>query len=130
MNLSMLIEETSRLKNGLGLEGELIGVSYRDVPDASLDEKGAPCGALLSAHGGKAVTLGRGNCTCAGGIAHLGLEDRPSSKKTMKMLVEGEKLWVNLTAANRSFLDTRWKKAPPPTEIGDYVNIVPVQALT
>lgn len=129
MNLSRLIEETARLKKALALEGELIGVSYRDVPDASLDKKASPCGALLLAYSGIPLTLGSSNCTCSGGIAHLGLEDRPLNKKMMKMLVEGEKLWCNLSAANRSFLDTRWKKAPPPTNIGDYVNIVPVPEL-
>ena len=129
MDLSTLKKESERLKQALQLEGSLIGVSYKDEPDGDEEDKGSPCGAFLAAHQGKTVTLSKKNCICPGGISHLGFSDKPLSKKTLQMLVEGEKMWCSLAAANRLFLDIEGRKAPPPTEIGDYVNLVPLEEL-
>lgn len=126
MELTEIKTEAERLQEALNLSGELIAVSYRDEADGDLETKTSPCGALLAVRDGETVTLSADNCSCPGGVSHLGLADRELNKGMRKLLVEGEKLWRSVAASYRGSFEREGKKAPPPTNLGDYINLVPL----
>jgi len=50
--------------------------------------------AILKASEGNVILLSNDSCACSGGKRHIGLT--PRGEIPWKMLVEGEKLWVDV----------------------------------
>lgn len=102
-----------KLKDALKLEGEPVGVKYsKEVPEDKTEGKYPVCGAILSASEGKTIALSEETCSCPGGKYHIGLAKSEQREIDREFLVEGEKLWADLKAAERSGRATR-KRAEP-----------------
>ena len=113
------------IKNVLKLEKEPVGVKYtNDPPEKKEDVYYTVCGAIIEASNGKTIVISKETCSCPGGIIHIGLAK--GVRLNGKILVEGEKLWVNLKAFCRAIKDTR-KIAMPPLGISNNVVFYPAK---
>jgi len=120
--------KAAKLKKVLKLSGEPVGVKYTNKPPRQSCEGYYPvCGAIPAAAQGKTIVLSQDTCACPGGVSHLGLADE--GRVSGQMLVEGEKLWANLTAFHRSATATR-KIAEPPFGLAENVAFYPLKEST
>lgn len=117
--------KSEKLKEVLKLEKEPVGVKYTNGLPKKV-EKGfyTVCGAILEAAEGKTIVLSSETCACLGGIRHIGLSEETSVPG--KMLVEGEKLWVDMAAFHRSS-ETNRRIAEPPMGLGENVFFYPLR---
>ena len=113
------------IREALGIQDEAVGVKYSDdSPAAELAEGHyAVCNGILEAARGKVILLSEATCACPGGKSHIGLTQTRSS--SLKMLVEGEKLWCDVKTATRSRMQTQ-KIAVPPFGIACKVYLYPM----
>ena len=113
------------IREALGIRDEAVGVKYTDdEPAVGLAEgQYAVCNGILAAGKGQVIMLSEKTCTCPGGRSTLGLTQTRSV--SLKMLVEGEKLWCDVKTATRSRLQTH-KIASPPLGIGCKVYLYPM----
>lgn len=120
--------KSAKLKKVLQLSGEPVGVKYTNKPPRQSGEGYYPvCGAIPAAAQGKTIVLTKDTCACPGGVMHIGLAKEEVVHG--EMLVEGEKLWANLTAFHRSAAATR-KIAEPPWGLAENVVFYPLQEST
>jgi len=113
------------IRNGLGIKREAVGVKYTDESTTSKFADGhyAVCNGILEAADGKVIMLSKENCACGGGKSSLGLTE--TSQVSLKMLVEGEKLWCAVKTATRSRIESR-KIATPPFGVASKVYFYPL----
>lgn len=102
------MEEIEKIKKALGI-AKAICVKYSDE-DVENSENYRVCDGILAAADGKVVKLNAGSCSCEGGKSYLGLSD---SEVPLKLLVEREKLWTDVTIAFRSMEKEREIAEPP-----------------
>jgi len=119
------MKTVKEIRDALGIEMEAVGVKYTDEsPPAKLAEgQYAVCNGILEAANGKVIMLSKENCACGGGKNSLGLTE--TSQVSLKMLVEGEKLWCDVKTATRSRIESR-KIATPPIGIASKVYFYPL----
>jgi uncharacterized protein (DUF169 family) len=116
--------KSEKLKRVLKLRNEPVGVKYTDKPPEEREEGCYPvCGAIPAAAGGKTIVLSKETCACPGGIVHIGLS--AEVRVPGEMLVEGEKLWADMTAFHRSAEATK-KIAEPPFGLGNNIVFYPL----
>ncbi len=114
-----------KIKDVLKLEKEPVGVKYTDdLPKEKEDGYYTVCGAILAASEGKIIVISKETCACPGGIVHLGLAK--GVRLHGKILVEGEKLWVDLKAFCKAIKDTR-KIAMPPLGLSNNIVFYPLR---
>lgn len=120
------IKNVGIIVEALGIEKEPVGVKYTDEdPGVAIEpESYAVCGAILNAAEGKVIMLSEGSCACHGGKSHIGLTQRRSIP--WKMLVEGEKLWIDVKTAIRSNAEVE-QLAKPPVGLSKKVFLYPVR---
>jgi uncharacterized protein (DUF169 family) len=113
------------VRQALGIRDEAVGVKYTDDEPAVALAEGqyAVCNGILAAARGQVLMLSEKTCTCPGGRSTLGLTQARSV--SLKMLVEGEKLWCDVKTATRSRMQTH-KIASPPIGIGCKVYLYPM----
>lgn len=113
------------IREALGIHDEAVGVKYTDdEPAVELAEgQYAVCNGILAAGKGQVIMLSEQTCACPGGRSTLGLTQTRSV--SLKMLVEGEKLWCDVKTATRSRMQTH-KIASPPLGIGCKVYLYPM----
>ena len=117
--------KSEKLKKVLKLQSEPVGVKYTDKPPEEREEGCYPvCGAIPAAAEGKTVVLSKETCACPGGIAHIGLSEKV--RVPGEILVEGEKLWADMTAFHRSAEATK-RIAEPPFGLGNNVVFYPLR---
>jgi uncharacterized protein (DUF169 family) len=119
------MKTVKEIRNALGIEREAVGVKYTDESPAVklADGQYAVCNGILEAANGKVIMLSKENCACGGGKNSLGLTE--TSQVSLKMLVEGEKLWCDVKTATRSRIESR-KIATPPIGIASKVYFYPL----
>ena len=119
------MEAVNKIRNVLGIEKEAVGVKYTDEIPTSKAAEGqfAVCGGILEAAEGTVIMLSKETCSCPGGRNSLGLIE--GSGVSLKMLVEGEKLWCDVKTATRSRIESR-KIATPPVGISNTVYFYPI----
>jgi len=114
-----VMDGIDKIKRALNIE-RVVCVKYSDE-----DMEGAKdyrvCDGMLAASEGKIIKLTAESCACEGGKNHLGLSD---INVPLKFLVEGEKLWRNVTIAYRSMQGAR-KIAMPPHDLAKNVYLYP-----
>ncbi|MFB6150347.1 MAG: DUF169 domain-containing protein [Haloarculaceae archaeon] len=111
------------VRDGIGMERSAVGVKYTDdEPDCEVETGYPVCQAILSAADGAVVELSGQSCPCPGGRTHLGLAEESNVPK--ETLVEGEKLWADVTVAYRSSERTD-AMAEPPVGLADSVYLYP-----
>jgi uncharacterized protein (DUF169 family) len=117
-------EAVATIRDGLEIDREPVAVKYTDEePDAGVETGYPVCQALLHAAEDDAVIeLSCEGCPCPGGRAHLGLSDR--NEVSRESLVEGEKLWHDLSVAYRSGEQSD-DLAEPPVGLADTVYLYP-----
>jgi uncharacterized protein (DUF169 family) len=117
------------LTEALKLKDHIVGITYTNDHVEGADGEGSrACTALMKAHQGKSVLLGKENSLCGGGTWHLGLGDRPSGeggKALMDFLVHGEKLACSYAAFHRMTART----SPPPKNVADYILFAPMDEM-
>ncbi len=120
------IENVKNIVDALSIEKEPVGVKYTDEDPEVEIEIGSytVCGAILEASEGKVILLSEDKCACFGGKSHLGLTQR--REIPWKMLVEGEKLWVDVKTAVRSSVAVE-RIAKPPFGLSKKVFLYPVR---
>ncbi|RZN38334.1 MAG: hypothetical protein EFT35_04910 [Methanophagales archaeon ANME-1-THS] len=120
------ISQVTAITAALGLEKEPVGVKYTNEDPTVAVEEGAHtvCGAILRAAEGNVILLSEDHCACSGGKSHLGLTLR--GEIPWKMLVEGEKLWIDVKAAIRSNAEVE-KIARPPYGLSKKIYLYPVR---
>jgi uncharacterized protein (DUF169 family) len=120
------IKNVGNIVEALGIEKEPVGVTYTDEdPGVEIEpESYTVCGAILNAALGKVIMLSEERCACYGGKSYLGLTDRRSIP--WKMLVEGEKLWIDVKTAIRSNTAVE-QLAKPPVGLSKKVFLYPVR---
>jgi uncharacterized protein (DUF169 family) len=117
--------KSEKLKRVLKLQNEPVGVKYTDKPPEEREKGYYPvCGAIPAAAEGKTIVLSKETCACPGGIRHIGLSEEVAVPG--EMLVEGEKLWADMTSFHRSAEATN-KIAEPPFGLGDNVVFYPLR---
>ncbi len=118
------------LKDVLGLRGSPVAVAYSDRPASNaIRGRYRACGATPSARDGAVISLSKKNCSCRGGVSHLGLGSAPGKLGELLLcgfLVHGEKLWESLSAAREARNHTN-NKAPSPTGLGDHIVFSPLE---
>lgn len=121
------IENVKNIVEALSIEKEPVGVKYTDEDPEVEIEIGSytVCGAILEASEGKIILLSEDKCACSGGKTHLGLTQR--REIPWKMLVEGEKLWVDVKTAIRSSVEVE-RIAKPPVGLSKKIFLYPVRA--
>jgi len=102
------MEGVEKIRSALGIRKGAVGVKYSDElpPVEPSGGRHAVCSAILEAAAGKVIMLSGETCACPGGKAHIGLTEARTIP--LKMLVEGEKLWSDVTSVQNSF----WRAAP------------------
>lgn len=111
--MSEVKEYAEKLKDVLDLVKEPVGVRYsKEIPKESKEGEFPVCGAIIQASEGEVIALSEETCSCPGGTRHIGLGRIDPGEIDRQFLVEGEKLWSDLIAAERSAQETR-KKAEP-----------------
>ncbi|HUV03125.1 MAG TPA: DUF169 domain-containing protein [Desulfobacteria bacterium] len=120
------IKNVGNIVEALGIEKEPVGVTYTDEdPGVEIEpESYTVCGAILNAAEGNVIVLSEGSCACHGGKSHIGLTQRRSIP--WKMLVEGEKLWIDVKTAIRSNAAVE-QLAKPPVGLSKKVYLYPVR---
>jgi uncharacterized protein (DUF169 family) len=118
------MESVKKIRNVLGIEKDAVGVKYIDESTAAklCDDQYAVCNGILEAAEGKVIMLSKETCACPGGKSSLGLTE--TREVSLKMLVEGEKLWCDVKTATRSRIESH-KIAPPPVGIASRVYLYP-----
>ncbi len=118
------MESISEIRSALGIEKEAVGVKYTDDAPSVKPAAGKypVCGGLLEASTGKIIMLSKETCACPGGVSHLGLVE--TRQVSLKMLVEGEKLWADVRTATRSSIETQ-RIARPPAGLASKVWLYP-----
>jgi uncharacterized protein (DUF169 family) len=119
------MDSVTIIRQALGIRDEAVGVKYTDDEPAVALAEGqyAVCNGILAAARGQVLMLSEKTCTCPGGRSTLGLTQARSV--SLKMLVEGEKLWCDVKTATRSRMQTH-KIASPPIGIGCKVYLYPM----
>jgi uncharacterized protein (DUF169 family) len=114
------MESVNKIRKALGIKREAVGVKYTDESPAAKLAEGqyAVCNGILQAANGKVIMLSQETCACGGGKSHLGLTE--TREVSLKMLVEGEKLWCDVKTATRSRIESQ-KIAMPPIGIASKV---------
>ncbi|MBK5190347.1 MAG: DUF169 domain-containing protein [Methanosarcinales archaeon] len=120
------IKNVEDIVEALRTEKEPVGVKYTDKDPGVEIETGSHtvCGAILKASEGNVIMLSEERCACSGGKSHIGLTQR--GEIPWKMLVEGEKLWVDVKTAIRSSIEVE-KIARPPVGLSKKVWLYPVR---
>jgi uncharacterized protein (DUF169 family) len=120
------IIQVTTIAVALGLEKEPVGVKYTTEDPGVEVEEGAHtvCGAILRAAEGNVILLSEDRCACSGGKSHLGLTQ--GCEIPWKMLVEGEKLWIDVKTAIRSNAEVE-KIARPPYGLSKGIVLYPVR---
>jgi len=117
-------DKVEKIKNVLKLEKEPVGVKYTDNPPEEKKEGYyTVCGAIIEASNGKTIVISKETCACPGGIIHTGIAK--GIRLHGKILVDGEKLWVDLKAFCRAIKDTR-KIARPPLCVSNNIVFYPL----
>jgi uncharacterized protein (DUF169 family) len=118
------MESVKKIKNTLGIKREAVAVKYSDASPAASSAEGqyAVCNGILEAANGKVIMLSKETCACGGGKSHLGLTE--TREISLRMLVEGEKLWCDVKTATRSRIESQ-KIAIPPVGIASKVYLYP-----
>ncbi|KXA91281.1 hypothetical protein AKJ57_01815 [candidate division MSBL1 archaeon SCGC-AAA259A05] len=119
-------DKVRKLKEVLDLPSEPVGVRYTDeAPEKREEGYYTVCGGIPAASNGKTILLSEQDCACFGGIRHLGLAKREEGGVPGELLVEGEKLWADLTSYHRSS-KTTGEIAEPPYNLGENVVLYPL----
>jgi uncharacterized protein (DUF169 family) len=118
------MESVNKIRSALGITREAVGVKYTDASPAVQPDEGrhAVCNGILAAAGGKVVMLSEETCTCPGGKSHIGLT--ATRQVSVRLLVEGEKLWCDVKTAVRSRIESQ-KIAAAPLGISSKVYLFP-----
>lgn len=120
------MESVKKIRETLGITREAVAVKYTDdSPSVSPSEgRYAVCNGILEASEGKVIMLSAETCACGGGKSHIGLAE--ARTVSLKMLVEGEKLWCDVKTATRSRFESQ-KIAAPPLGISSKVYLYPAE---
>lgn len=120
------IRNVEDIVEALRIGKEPVGVKYTDKDPGVEIETGSynVCGAILKASEGNVILLSDDSCACPGGKRHIGLTQR--GEIPWKMLVAGEKLWVDVKTAIRSSIAVE-KIARPPVGLSKKVWLYPVK---
>ncbi len=119
------MDSITMIREALGIQAEAVGVKYtEDEPAVEVAaEQYAVCNGILAAARGQVIMLSEKTCACPGGRSTLGLTQTRSV--SLKLLVEGEKLWCDVKTATRSRMQTH-KIASPPLGLGSKVYLYPM----
>lgn len=119
------IKNVDTIVSALGVKKEPVGVKYTDeAPEIEIAQGSySVCAAILLAAEGNVIQLSDESCACHGGKRHIGLTQRGAIP--WKMLVEGEKLWIDVKTAIRSNVEVE-KLARPPVGLSKKVFLYPV----
>ena len=119
------MDSVMMVREALGIRDEAVGIKYTDDDPAVevAEAHYAVCNGILAAAKGQVILLTEKTCACPGGRSTLGLT--ATRGVSLKMLVEGEKLWCDVKTATRSRMQTH-KIASPPLGIGCKVYLYPM----